>query len=176
MVSPSQALSNTPHQPWAAIAAQGCAVACSHCTCAAGLGEVCNHVAGLLQALLCLFYLFEGVFTKVADMGVVMKEKLLKVKIPSKEDIFTLLSKLSEMPGDPAGILLVTESSSNYIPPALKITLSKPLGVLFKMDNIGKSLPELRDRSLELYNKISVTLQQREAICSLTANQRDSKY
>ncbi|KZS13534.1 Uncharacterized protein APZ42_021314 [Daphnia magna] len=48
-VSPSQALSHTPHQPWAAIAAQGCAAACAHCTCAAGLGEVCNHVAGLLQ-------------------------------------------------------------------------------------------------------------------------------
>ncbi|KAK4027369.1 hypothetical protein OUZ56_016381 [Daphnia magna] len=44
------------------------------------------------------------------------------------------------------------------------------------MDNIAKSLPELRERSLELYNEISVTIQQREAIFSLTANQTDRKY
>lgn len=109
-------------------------------------------------------------------MGVVIQEKLPKVTIPTKEDISSLLSKFSEIPGDPAGILLVTENSSNYIPSALKIMSPKPLGVLFKMDYIGKSLPELIEKNNVLYKEISVSVEQREAICSLTYNQSDSKY
>lgn len=108
-------------------------------------------------------------------MGAICKEKLPKVRVPTKEEISILLCKLTEMPGNPAGILLVTENSSNFIPAALKITLPKPIGSLFKIDLMGSTLSELIQKSNELYSQISVTVEQQEAISSLTANQSDSK-
>ena len=43
----SQKLSDTPVKPWIA-ALQNGTVLCAHCTCMAGLGEACSHVAALL--------------------------------------------------------------------------------------------------------------------------------
>ncbi|KAH3822281.1 uncharacterized protein LOC127881093 [Dreissena polymorpha] len=47
-VIPSQRVSEKPHQPWVYLDKQSSAVFCAHCTCVAGLGEVCSHVAALL--------------------------------------------------------------------------------------------------------------------------------
>ncbi|XP_032789728.2 uncharacterized protein LOC116926910 isoform X2 [Daphnia magna] len=157
------------------------------------LGEVCNHVAGLLQVCmvssqineqiscteqLCTWsgtYSKPDVFKKITDMGAVCMEKLPKINVPSKEDITLLLSKLEEMPGKPTGILLVTDNSKNFIHPALTITLPKPIGSMFKMDLMGCSLTQLVEKSNELYSQISISFEQREAISSLTLNQSDSK-
>ncbi len=46
-VKHSQSLSATPVKPWVAIKAKG-TVVCAHCTCMAGLGEACSHIAALL--------------------------------------------------------------------------------------------------------------------------------
>jgi hypothetical protein len=77
------------------------------------------------------------------------------------------------MPGNPVAI---TENSSNFIPAALKITLPKPIGSLFTIYLMGSTLSELIKKSNELYSQISVTVEQQEAISSLTANQSDRKY
>ncbi|XP_067678814.1 uncharacterized protein [Haliotis asinina] len=47
-VIPSQRLREKPHQPWVCINTANGKVYCAHCTCMAGLGEVCSHIAALL--------------------------------------------------------------------------------------------------------------------------------
>ena len=49
-VKHSQKLSAPPVKPWVAVEQQGMVV-CAHCTCMAGLGEACSHVAALLFVL-----------------------------------------------------------------------------------------------------------------------------
>ena len=46
----SQSISATPLRPWVAIEKNG-SVLCGHCTCMAGLGEACSHIAALLFTL-----------------------------------------------------------------------------------------------------------------------------
>ena len=45
----SQSLTVPPLHPWIA-AEKGGRILCSHCTCMAGLGEACSHIAALLFA------------------------------------------------------------------------------------------------------------------------------
>ena len=45
----SQKLNEAPLKPWVILS--GDTVNCAHCTCIAGLGEVCTHVAALLFTL-----------------------------------------------------------------------------------------------------------------------------
>lgn len=47
-VTPSQRLNDSPHTPWVAINVNISNVITAHCTCMAGLGESCSHVAALL--------------------------------------------------------------------------------------------------------------------------------
>ncbi|VDI16885.1 Hypothetical predicted protein [Mytilus galloprovincialis] len=47
-VTPSQRARDKPHQPWVYLDKRTGTVYCAHCTCMAGLGEVCSHVAALL--------------------------------------------------------------------------------------------------------------------------------
>ncbi|XP_053404526.1 uncharacterized protein LOC123534786 [Mercenaria mercenaria] len=47
-VTPSQRITEKPHLPWAYLNKKTASVFCAHCTCQAGLGEVCSHVAALL--------------------------------------------------------------------------------------------------------------------------------
>ncbi|KZS09849.1 Uncharacterized protein APZ42_025825, partial [Daphnia magna] len=58
-VTPSQAISDTPHSPWAAIGVDGCVIY-AHCTCAVGLGEVCNHIGCLLLVSVYSVEIHEG--------------------------------------------------------------------------------------------------------------------
>lgn len=46
----SQALTATKLKPWVSLRKDG-TVVCGHCTCKAGLGEVCSHITALLYAL-----------------------------------------------------------------------------------------------------------------------------
>ena len=46
----SQRVSATPLKPWIAVEKVG-TVLCAHCTCMAGLGEACSHIAALLFTL-----------------------------------------------------------------------------------------------------------------------------
>ena len=46
----SQSVTVSPLKPW--VAAENCGtIICSHCTCMAGLGEACSHIAALLLAI-----------------------------------------------------------------------------------------------------------------------------
>ena len=49
-VKHSQRVSATPLKPWIAVEKVG-TVLCAQCTCMAGLGEACSHIAALLFAL-----------------------------------------------------------------------------------------------------------------------------
>ena len=50
-VKHSQRLSATPLKPWIAAKMEG-TIICGHCTCMAGLGEACSHIAALLFTLI----------------------------------------------------------------------------------------------------------------------------
>ncbi|CAC5397536.1 unnamed protein product [Mytilus coruscus] len=47
-VTPSQRARDKPHEPWVYLEKSNGTVYCAHCTCMAGLGEVCSHVGALL--------------------------------------------------------------------------------------------------------------------------------
>ena len=47
-VMPSQRLNDEPHTPWVGLHISSAVVSCCHCTCMAGLGESCSHIAALL--------------------------------------------------------------------------------------------------------------------------------
>lgn len=47
-VTPSQRLNSAPHEAWVYLAKDTASIYCAHCTCMAGLGEVCSHVAATL--------------------------------------------------------------------------------------------------------------------------------
>ena len=49
-VKHSQRISTTPLTPWITVEKVG-TVLCAHCTCMAGLGEACSHIAALLFTL-----------------------------------------------------------------------------------------------------------------------------
>ncbi|EFX70765.1 hypothetical protein DAPPUDRAFT_327780 [Daphnia pulex] len=133
-VFPSQAISDTPHSPWAAIGVDDCVIY-AHCTCAVGLGEVCNHIGCLL--------LVSGTYKDVREMGRVRKQLLPTVRKPTNEENCDLIKKSAEMPGKPAAFFLLQDNCSEYLPPALKVKLPKPLTSMFQKDAIGLSLPEL---------------------------------
>ena len=45
----SQSISSSPLLPWVAVKAEG-TILCAHCTCMAGIGEACSHIAAVLFA------------------------------------------------------------------------------------------------------------------------------
>ncbi len=45
---PSQKISDVPHKLWVCLKKESGQIQCSHCTCMAGLSQVCNHVAAAL--------------------------------------------------------------------------------------------------------------------------------
>ncbi|XP_036003510.1 uncharacterized protein LOC118566198 [Fundulus heteroclitus] len=47
-VSPSQRANDKPHEPWVCVNKEQGYVVAAHCTCKAGLGEACSHIAALL--------------------------------------------------------------------------------------------------------------------------------
>ncbi|WAQ94074.1 hypothetical protein MAR_006545, partial [Mya arenaria] len=47
-VTPSQRVNDKPHETWVCIDIKGGHVISTHCTCKAGLGEACSHIAALL--------------------------------------------------------------------------------------------------------------------------------
>jgi len=49
-VAPGQRIKEEKYKPWVCVSRNGCIVA-THCTCAAGLGEACSHIAALLFAI-----------------------------------------------------------------------------------------------------------------------------
>ncbi|XP_069105906.1 uncharacterized protein, partial [Argopecten irradians] len=46
--TPSQRVSDTDHGVWTCIEKTSGAIMCAYCSCTAGLGQTCNHIAGLL--------------------------------------------------------------------------------------------------------------------------------
>ena len=50
-IMPSQRLNENPHLPRVAINLRGTLVETAHCTCMAGLGELCSHIGALLFKL-----------------------------------------------------------------------------------------------------------------------------
>ena len=47
-ITPSQRLNERPHQAWVALTVNEATVIAAHCSCMAGLGESCSHIAALL--------------------------------------------------------------------------------------------------------------------------------
>ncbi|XP_033747958.1 uncharacterized protein LOC117332976 [Pecten maximus] len=47
-VVPSQRVNDKPHQPWICVNKDSGNIYCAHCTCMAGLGEACSHIAALM--------------------------------------------------------------------------------------------------------------------------------
>ena len=51
LVDPSQKSNEKPHNPWVCIDKKKGYIVSAHCTCLAGLGEACSHIAAVLFAI-----------------------------------------------------------------------------------------------------------------------------
>ena len=106
-----------------------------------------------------------------------MQLQLPKIKIQSLDDQRTLLLKLAEMPGPPAGVLLVAEShAKNHIPEAYRVQLPRPLGTFYHSKYRGLSLAELHNISKQILVDIKITSAQSESISKATVDQSQSKF
>lgn len=70
---------------------------------------------------------------------------------------------------------LVQDNCEDFLPPALKVRLPKPLSALFKKEFVGLSLAELIAKGKDIIKQITITKEQSKEICSLTANQSERK-
>ncbi|XP_041349329.1 uncharacterized protein LOC121368656 [Gigantopelta aegis] len=146
----SQRMSEKPLQPWLIVSKEGCILA-AHCTCMAGLGEACTHVAALLFAI--------EATVKLRDSKTVTEEKaywLLPSSVkgvgykPCREIDFTSAKTMKKK----MDRMLDTCGSSVYTPcyMAKKALIPEPteqeLSVLFK------SLYDCRDSKPALLSLI----------------------
>lgn len=110
-------------------------------------------------------------------MGYQLNRRLPKIQVPTEEQNAKLLSKLAEMPGGPAAILLIAPGhSASYVPDVLKIILPKPIGSLFDKTCVGLPLSEVLKRCKELEHLVSCSTEQQHAISVLTCNQSTSRW
>lgn len=87
-----------------------------------------------------------------------MQQQLSNVKIPTQDDHRVLLLKLEEMPGPPAGILLVAKGHSEHlIPEAHRVQLPSPLGTFYHKKYRGLSLAELHQICKHILTDIKIT-------------------
>ncbi len=111
-------------------------------------------------------------------MGKPLKEAPPNIRIPTEADKKKLLGKSAEMPGRPAGVLLISpDHSENFVPEPMKVPLPKPLGQLFRKEFIGLSLQELIDISAQkVIPEVKITPSQASMIASLSISQTESKW
>ena len=204
VVKHSQSLSVAPLKVWTAINVD-CEVLCVHCTCMAGLGEACSYVAAVLFAaevnsitkrqfnltfLPCSWLLptFRSVqFAEVHNIDFTTPQhkrksyshtyddtsKKCKVEIPPPtEDNVKSYSKLKVKP---VLLSLISEFNDSYVPRYVSGILPKPLTYLYNEEALSMSFPDLLTKCNEIYDTISISVEQASAVEQETRKQSDSK-
>ena len=201
LVRHSQSISATPLKPWVGMKKNGCIVA-AHCTCKAGLGEACSHVAGLLftleantrvkhqtscTSLPCSWLppSFQDVtyepiasidfsLSKLTSTGTSNVVKSTSVAEPSDLDKNEFFTALSKTKGRPAILSLVPDYCESYIPLVERGIIPQPLTCLFNPDYLNLTYHDLLLKSEEVYSSYTLTEEQVKAVETATRGQSKS--
>lgn len=198
LVRHSQSVSAAPLKPWVGVKKTGC-ILVAHCTCMAGLGEACSHVAGLLftleantkvklqtacTSLPCSWLppTFQDVtYEPISNInfsvtgGATKTDAPSDVKEPSDLEKKTFFMALSKTSGKPAVLSLVSEHCEPYVPLVESGKIPRPLTSLFNPDYLSLSYPDLLVKCEDVYDSYRVTEEHVKVIEKVTKTQSQSK-
>ena len=199
----SQKISVSPVRSWVVVKKKG-TILYGHCTCMAGLGEVCSHIGAVLfaleantrykESLTCtsvpcswLPPIFQNVeyapvasinFSNSASAAEEPKKKKSKTAITSAtpEELDTFLNKLSTS-GSKAVVLSVTPNyCDGYKLLSSTEILPRPLDHLFTISNMGLSYPDLLSKCESIYEDYKITASQAKNVELHTRKQAASRF
>ena len=161
----------------------------AHCTCMAGLGEVCSHAAALMFSVLAAVNIREGqtctekpcTWTKPSDKNVMYKElshifanqdqaecqeDRWQHMRPSADEFKSFCEQLhrsedQEVKPKKSAILSVIEGHSlRYTPKTVQLDLPPPLTNLYSSTRLELDLPALLEEGATVFEELHLTAEQ----------------
>ncbi|XP_076314943.1 uncharacterized protein LOC143227375 [Tachypleus tridentatus] len=197
----SQRLNEPPLKPWVA-SCRNVEIISSHCTCKAGLGEVCSHAAATLfymeavvkrhHSTACTSMPCEwivpsrgkGHLKQVTDMDytsvTTKKKKLTKQSTtapaypPMTEEEVKACYLAIQNTGVKSGFLSLTKDyARHYVPAAVSVPLPQPLTLLRRHNPI--SVEELNQVCDDIFTSLTISVEEATALEKLTRQQWKSR-
>ena len=179
VVKHSQALSIPLLKVWIAVKDTG-EVICGHCSCMAGVGEVCAHVGSVLfvaetntktkqqmssTSLPCAWLPCRE---EIIDKSAVQTKKVCIMSPPTPEQMMEFYTRLSKTKGSPVVLSQTPEFNDKYVP-VNKITgFPKPLTELFVEYAVKMSHSDLLAKCDEVYTNYVFTSDEAKLVESHT--------
>ncbi|KAG1930536.1 hypothetical protein F2P79_022206 [Pimephales promelas] len=166
----SQSLSETQLQPWVSLKKDG-TVLCGHCTCKAGLGEVCSHVTALLYAIdSAVKHLGDksctdgprqwGLPPLKAGKALYEEGSGIDFSNPAKKRCGAL-DNATPNPSEKSGILrILPHYCKQFQPKVVSLGLPHPLTELYSAQNRKLSASDLEKKCDAVFNDMEVTPEQ----------------
>jgi len=110
-----------------------------------------------------------------SKQSVASKKPRLEIPKPTEEDLRNHHLQLSRMKGKPILLSFVSEFNESYVPKYISGTLPVPLTHLYDKTALSLSFPELLNKCDDLYNSVSLTVQQASRVEEDTRQQSNSK-
>ncbi|KAF3838848.1 hypothetical protein F7725_010616 [Dissostichus mawsoni] len=186
-VNHSQALNSNPTSPWIVVQEDG-TVVMAHCTCMAGLGEVCSHAAALMFTVVAAvekrenqtctekpctwtqpstkMVKYDEVSNIFAIKEQVETEDLFQHMRPSADDFKLFCEQLhqseeQETKPKKSAILSVIEGHSHrYTPKTVQLDLPAPLTSLYQSSRLVLDLPALLEEGAKVFEELNLTPEQ----------------
>ncbi|KAL1252664.1 hypothetical protein QQF64_017357 [Cirrhinus molitorella] len=186
-VNHSQALNTKATCPWIVVKEEG-AVVMAHCTCMAGLGEVCFHAAALMYTVLaavdkrggqtctekpCTWtkpstktVMYNELCNIFANQKQAASEDHLQYMRPSADEFKFFCEQLHQSEGQESepkrsAILSVIEGHSlRYTPKTLLLDLPTPLTTLYASTRLEMDLPALLEDGAKTFEELHLTPEQ----------------
>ncbi|KAK1885950.1 Exonuclease [Dissostichus eleginoides] len=186
-VNHSQALNSNPTSPWIVVQEDG-TVVMAHCTCMAGLGEVCSHAAALMFTVVAAvekrenqtctekpctwtqpstkMVKYDEVSNIFAIKEQVETEDLFQHMRPSADDLKLFCEQLhqseeQETKPKKSAILSVIEGHSHrYTPKTVQLDLPTPLTSLYQSSRLVLDLPALLEEGAKVFEELNLTPEQ----------------
>ncbi|KAJ4944639.1 hypothetical protein JOQ06_013182 [Pogonophryne albipinna] len=183
-VNHSQAMNSKPTFPWIVVQEDG-TVVMAHCTCMAGLGEVCSHAAALMFTVLAAvekrenqtctekpctwtqpstkMAKYDEVSNIFAIKEQVQTEDLFQHMRPSADDFKLFCEQLhqseeQETKPKKSAILSVIEGHSHrYTPKTVQVDLPTPLTSLYQSSRLVLDLPALLEEGAKVFEELNLT-------------------
>ncbi|KAK1895789.1 Exonuclease [Dissostichus eleginoides] len=186
-VNHSQALNSNPTSPWIVVQEDG-TVVMAHCTCMAGLGEVCSHAAALMFTVVAAVEKRENQtctekpctwtqpstkmvkYNEVSNIFAIKEqvetEDLFQHMRPSADDFKLFCEQLhqseeQETKPKKSAILSVIEGHSHrYTPKTVQLDLPAPLTSLYQSSRLVLDLPALLEEGAKVFEELNLTPEQ----------------
>ncbi|KAI4827599.1 hypothetical protein KUCAC02_030984, partial [Chaenocephalus aceratus] len=202
-VNHSQALNSKPTSSWIVVQEDG-TVVMAHCTCMAGLGEVCSLAAALMFTVLAAvekrenqtctekpctwtqpstkMVKYDEVSNIFAIKEQVQTEDLFQHMRPSADDFKLFCEQLhqseeQETKPKKSAILSVIEGHSHrYTPKTVQLDLPTPLTSLYQSSRLVLDLPALLEEGAKVFEELNLTPEQYLLVEEKTRKQSSSRF